>query len=90
VLLILKTQLQTRSESGSGDRDIHASTRANSRSVRPLLDQVDTALLRIDQGMYGICSDCSGPVEGHRMVLEPYSTRCTGCQAVADWRGLGY
>jgi RNA polymerase-binding transcription factor DksA len=94
VLLTLKPQLQARLESGSGDREMHAGTHANtqgnSRTVRPLLDQVDSALSRIDQGKHGICSDCSVPIEGYRMVVEPYSTRCTGCQAVADWRGLGY
>jgi RNA polymerase-binding transcription factor DksA len=96
VLLTLRRRLQTQLESANayGVPELHANTLANTHAnlhtVRPLLDQVDSALSRIDQGKYGVCTDCSGPVEGHRMVMEPYSTRCTGCQAVADWRGLGY
>ena len=91
-LLTLRTQLQAQLESGSGIAvpEMHANTHANLRNVRRLLNQVDTALVRIDQRKYGICSDCSRPVEGHRMVMEPYSTRCTSCQTVADWRGLNY
>lgn len=91
-LLTLRTQLQAQLESANSIAvpEMHANTHANSRGIHPLLNQVDAALLRIDQGKYGICSDCSGPVEGHRKVMEPYSTRCTSCQAVADWHGLNY
>ncbi len=91
-LLTLRTQFQTQLESanGYGVPEMHANTHANLHTVRRLLNQVDTALLRIDQGKYGICSDCSRSIEGHRMVMEPYSTRCTSCQTVADWHGLNY
>ena len=88
VLLTLRTRLETQID--TGDEDGSPEDRAVLRTVRRRLNQVDTALERIDVGKYGLCIDCSKPIEADRMTLQPFSTRCTGCQTVAEWKGLNY
>src|SRR5689334_9022086 len=60
------------------------------RSVQRRLSQVNAALERVEEGKYGICTDCAKPIESERMVLRPMTTRCASCQAVAEWRGATY
>jgi DnaK suppressor protein len=89
VLLTLKARLETQIHSGDdehGDPEAHAVL----RTVRRRLNQVDSALRRIEEGKYGTCLDCSKTIERDRMTLQPFSTRCTSCQTVADWQGLNY
>jgi DnaK suppressor protein len=58
------------------DRDIAL------RSVEEqTLEQIDAALVRLDAGTYGICSDCGKPINPERMEALPYATLCIECQA---------
>jgi sigma-B regulation protein RsbU (phosphoserine phosphatase) len=41
-----------------------------------LLQQVDAALERIDNGSYGICDVCHDPVEPERLMIDPLLTVC--------------
>jgi len=41
-----------------------------------LLQQVDSALERIDNGSYGICDVCHDPVETDRLIMDPLLTVC--------------
>src|SRR5579871_627405 len=41
-----------------------------------LLDEVDQALERIDQGTFGICEICDEPVEADRLITDPLVTIC--------------
>lgn len=43
--------------------------------------EIDAALLRIDDGTYGICVDCAEPITPGRLEILPYATRCVSCQA---------
>ena len=88
VLLTLRTRLETQIDTGGEDGSPEA--RAVLRTVRRRLNQVETALGRIEEGKYGLCIDCSKPIEGDRMTLQPFSTRCTSCQTVAEWKGHNY
>jgi sigma-B regulation protein RsbU (phosphoserine phosphatase) len=44
-----------------------------------LLDEVDAALLRFENGAYGVCIDCHGEVEAERLLNDPLMTVCLGC-----------
>jgi RNA polymerase-binding transcription factor DksA len=91
-LLTLKTRLQSQLDSNSGTGDEYSDVEARFliQSVRKRLHQVNAALERIEEGKYGVCADCEKAIENDRMVLQPMSIRCTGCQATAEWRGLNY
>jgi len=41
-----------------------------------LLQQVDSALERIDNGSYGICDVCHDPIETDRLIMDPLLTVC--------------
>ena len=41
-----------------------------------LLQQVDSALERIDGGSYGICDVCHDPIESERLLMDPLLTVC--------------
>lgn len=41
-----------------------------------LLAEIDAALQRIDQGTFGICVVCGGPIGEERLDAVPYATLC--------------
>jgi len=88
VLHTLRARLETQID--TGDQDGSPEARAVLHTVHRRLKQVETALGRIEVGKYGFCIDCSKPIEADRMTLQPFSTRCTGCQTVAEWKGINY
>lgn len=45
-----------------------------------LLRQIDRALKRIEEGTYGRCERCGGPIEKERLEAAPYVTTCLACQ----------
>lgn len=53
-------------------------------NARDLLEQVTAALRRLDEGTYGICADCGGPIAPERLEALPYATLCINCQAARE------
>ena len=51
------------------------------------LSQIDRALLRIKQGMYGICDGCECKIPVARLSALPYSTMCISCQRDSEKDG---
>ncbi len=43
------------------------------------LDQVEAALLRIDQGEYGLCTECGCSIQPGRLLLLPATEVCLSC-----------
>ena len=39
------------------------------------------SLARLEQGRYGICEQCGGPIGAERLQAVPYATRCFTCAA---------
>ncbi|MGN6791888.1 MAG: TraR/DksA family transcriptional regulator [Streptosporangiaceae bacterium] len=44
------------------------------------------ALVRLDNGSYGVCVDCGKPVPEGRLEAKPEAARCLNCQAKRDGR----
>jgi RNA polymerase-binding transcription factor DksA len=91
-LRTLQSRLQAQLNKTGEDTDAHSDPDARflMQSVSRRLNQVNAALERIEVGKYGVCADCHEPIENDRLVLQPMATRCTRCQAVAEWRGSAY
>jgi RNA polymerase-binding transcription factor DksA len=53
--------------------------RAMAREVRELLELVELALRRIEQGRYGVCEVCGKAIPAARLELVPWAARCAGC-----------
>jgi DnaK suppressor protein len=49
-------------------------------NIRDLIDQVDRALSRIDEGTYGSCERCGRPIEAARLRALPRTLLCTDCK----------
>jgi len=44
------------------------------------LRQIDAALVRIQQGRYGVCAKCSRKIPTERLTAIPYAVMCIDCQ----------
>jgi DnaK suppressor protein len=49
-------------------------------NTRDLLTQAEHALARIDDGTYGTCESCGGPVGKARLQAFPRATLCVECK----------
>jgi RNA polymerase-binding protein DksA len=45
-------------------------------NVRDLMGKIDRALVRMEDGTYGICSRCGKPIEKARLKALPYADLC--------------
>ena len=45
-------------------------------TLQETLEAVDAALLRMDQGTYGLCQRCRAPIAPARLEAMPSATRC--------------
>lgn len=44
------------------------------------------SLRRIDEGTYGVCTECGVEIPFERLVAAPLAHRCIDCQAIAEKR----
>ena len=51
------------------------------------LEQVQTALSRIDAGTYGRCEECDEPIAKPRLQALPYTRHCIQCARKLESRG---
>jgi RNA polymerase-binding protein DksA len=63
------------------NREIDYTLEENSENV---LDAIDGALLRIENGTFGTCVRCGRPIAEERLEAIPYATRCIDCQRLAE------
>jgi len=54
-----------------------------SRDLTELAD-VEAALARVADGLYGECADCGEPIPYARLAVWPAAQRCIACQARAE------
>ena len=47
--------------------------------LRQEIAQIRMALLRIENGTYGRCSQCGKPIPRERLEARPIATRCADC-----------
>lgn len=58
--------------------------RARDYAIREMLEreaeQIQEALQRKAEGLYGICENCGGPIPEERLRARPEATLCIDCQ----------
>jgi DnaK suppressor protein len=47
---------------------------------RKLIIKMREAIQRIDEGTFGICDDCGGPISEKRLMARPVTTQCIDCK----------
>ncbi|MFQ5924019.1 MAG: TraR/DksA family transcriptional regulator [Anaerolineales bacterium] len=65
-------------------RDQEAAMLAQSKQQ---LNQIETALRRIEDGLYGKCMTCGGSISLSRLQALPSAMLCIRCQSEQDQRG---
>ncbi len=48
------------------------------------IEQIDSALGRIERGTYGTCQVCGGPIGRRRLDALPYAIHCIECASADD------
>ena len=55
-------------------------------NFREIIERIDDALRKIDDGTYGVCDRCGQPIKPDRLKFIPYATLCIDCQEVIERR----
>jgi DnaK suppressor protein len=63
------------------DRELDYSLEENSEQV---LNEIDAALRRIDDGTYGICTNCGKQIAEERLEARPWASLCIDCAREAE------
>jgi DnaK suppressor protein len=58
-----------------------------SDSERQRLLQIEEAIRRLDDGVYGQCGNCGGPISPLRLEAVPWARFCIDCQELVE-RGM--
>lgn len=48
------------------------------------LKKIDQALLRLEEGTYGVCQECEAPIASARLRALPFAALCRDCQEAAE------
>lgn len=51
------------------------------RQTRRHLEEIGAALRRLDEGAYGVCEVCGGPIAEERLEARPAARTCIRCAA---------
>lgn len=49
-------------------------------SIRAEMERIERTLLRMEDGVYGICESCGKPIASKRLEALPYANRCVACE----------
>ena len=60
------------------DREFNLGLASNEQQI---LNQIDEALRKIEEGRFGICEICSKPIVQKRLQALPYTKFCIKCQS---------
>ena len=55
-------------------------------NARDLLDQVERALKKIEEGTYGVCASCGKSIEAARLKALPHASLCISCKRKEERR----
>jgi DnaK suppressor protein len=53
-------------------------------SAKTEIAMIKQAIVRIDDGQYGMCQVCDGPISKERLEALPYSSMCIKCASNAE------
>ena len=65
----------------AGAEETAETSEATIDEVDRLLDDVEAALTRLDQGTYGSCSSCGTAIDDARLAADPTTQSCAACDA---------
>lgn len=63
--------------------------RLNGRK-RLVLPKINKALLRIEEGSFGVCERCDEAIAVKRLEARPFTTLCIRCKEEQEWKEKSY
>src|SRR6185436_10126033 len=66
-------------DQASGNNEVHIQLKLKQTDAK-ILQAIDEALRRIDQGVYGVCRDCGEPIAEARLNAIPWTRVCISCK----------
>jgi len=63
------------------DREI--SVQRLDRQTR-LIHDIESAIAKIDEGLYGLCEECEEPIARKRLDIMPWARQCIACQSKSE------
>ena len=66
-------------DQASGNNEVHIQLKLKQTDAK-ILQAIEEALLRIDNGTYGVCRDCGEPISEARLNAIPWTRSCITCK----------
>jgi len=66
-------------DQASGNNEVHIQLKLKQTDAK-ILQAIDEALRRIEQGTYGVCRDCGEPIASARLTAIPWTRVCISCK----------
>src|SRR6476659_9177619 len=66
-------------DQASGNNEVHIALKLT-QTYAKILQAIEEALQRIEQGTYGICRDCGEPIAEARLHAIPWTRVCIACK----------
>ena len=66
-------------DQASGTNEVHIQLKLKQTDAK-ILQAIEEALHRIDQGTFGVCRDCGEPIAEARLTAIPWTRVCISCK----------
>ena len=67
-----------------GDKSVDEHERHVQSTVQSMLsdqlDDIEQAMVKLDEGSYGVCEDCGQDIPVQRLAIQPFASYCVPCQ----------
>lgn len=50
------------------------------------LQRIESALVRLENGRFGVCAGCGSKIDNKRLIAIPYAVMCIDCQSSSERR----
>ncbi len=67
-------------EENADEMEMYESNLAVDETMKAELEKIDAALERLENGTYGICSNCQKEIPLERLRIYPQAQRCLDCK----------
>ena len=66
-------------DQASGNNEVHIALKLKQTDAK-ILQAIEEALHRLDEGSYGVCRDCGEPIAEARLTAIPWTRVCIACK----------
>ena len=66
-------------DQASGNNEVHIQLKLKQTDAK-ILQAIEEALVRVEEGTYGVCRDCGEPVAAARLKAIPWTRVCISCK----------